>query len=96
METSSASETGPFVEAIASELDWSIMEAMVSITSSSSRIWCRMEILFSSSDTFWDIRRQPSQAECEVGDIDFFVGSWGRKTALASNGDIDNRQSVGF
>ena len=75
VEVSEASEANPLVD-----LEWIIMEAwMVSIRSSSSRIWCRMTILSSSWDTFWDIRRQPSQAECEVGDVIIMVGSGERR-----------------
>ena len=78
LETSEASEAGPFGRAMSSDRERS-MEAIASTTSSSSRIWCRMDILFSSSDTFWDIRRQPSQAECEVSEVAISMGSGERR-----------------
>ena len=91
MDSFEASESGPF-----SSEPGRIMEAMESIMSSSSRIWYRQEILLSSSDTFLAIRRQLSQAECEVGELVIFDGFWGGRTAMASESDNASRQMVAF
>lgn len=76
--TAESIETVSAVDAVA-------IANMESKSSSSSLIWCKMDILPSSSEMSWDLWRQPSHPGEEVSegmDRSGVEGSGGRETQL--------------